>query len=34
MRKARQIRKSVGGGMRQIGLIGAAGIYAFDSIIP
>ena len=25
MKKARQIRKSLGGGMRQIGIIGAAG---------
>lgn len=28
MKKARQIRKSLGGGMRQIGIIGAAGLYA------
>ena len=28
IKKARQIRKSLGGGMRQIGIIGAAGLYA------
>jgi threonine aldolase len=34
VKRARQIRKSVGGGMRQVGLIGAAGLYAFENIIP
>lgn len=28
IKKARHIRKSLGGGMRQIGIIGAAGLYA------
>lgn len=28
IRKAKQIRKSLGGGMRQVGIIGAAGLYA------
>jgi len=28
VKKVRHIRKSLGGGMRQIGLIGAAGLYA------
>lgn len=28
IQRARQIRKSLGGGMRQIGIIGAAGMYA------
>lgn len=28
IKRARHIRKSLGGGMRQIGIIGAAGLYA------
>lgn len=34
MKEARHIRKSLGGGMRQIGIIGAAGIYALKHIVP
>ena len=28
IKKAKHIRKSLGGGMRQVGIIGAAGLYA------
>ena len=28
IKKAKQLRKSLGGGMRQVGIIGAAGFYA------
>ncbi len=28
IKKSRHIRKSLGGGMRQVGIIGAAGLYA------
>ena len=31
--KARKCRKMVGGGMRQIGIIAAAGLLALDSMI-
>lgn len=34
IKKAKQIRKSLGGGMRQIGIIGAAGLYSLENIIP
>lgn len=30
----RVIRKSLGGGMRQIGILCAAGLYALDHIVP
>jgi threonine aldolase len=33
IKKARQIRKSLGGGMRQIGIIGAAGLYALEHMV-
>lgn len=32
--RARRLRKALGGGMRQIGLLAAAGIYAIDNIVP
>ena len=32
--KAHRLRKSLGGGMRQAGLLAAAGIYALDNIFP
>lgn len=32
--KARRLRKILGGGMRQIGLLAAAGIYALDHVMP
>ena len=32
--KAHRLRKSLGGGMRQAGLLAAAGIYAIDNIYP
>ena len=32
--KAHRLRKSLGGGMRQAGLLAAAGIYALDNIYP
>ena len=28
--KVKQLRKSLGGGMRQVGIIGAAGLYALS----
>ena len=31
--KARYIRKSLGGGMRQSGILASAGIYSFDNMI-
>lgn len=34
IKKARHIRKSLGGGMRQIGIIGAAGLYALEHMVP
>ena len=33
IKKARKIRKALGGGMRQSGILAAAGIYAFDNMI-
>lgn len=33
IKKARHIRKSLGGGMRQIGIIGAAGLYALEHVV-
>ncbi|MCD6576753.1 MAG: low-specificity L-threonine aldolase [Anaerolineaceae bacterium] len=33
IRKARKIRKQLGGGMRQVGVLGAAGIVAIDEMI-
>ena len=33
IKKARKIRKSLGGGMRQSGILAAAGIYAFDNML-
>ena len=32
--KARVIRKRLGGGLRQVGMIGAAGLYALEKIYP
>lgn len=32
--KARRLRKALGGGMRQVGFLAAAGICALDSIVP
>jgi len=32
--EARRIRKTFGGGMRQVGILAAAGLVAFDEIIP
>jgi threonine aldolase len=32
--QARRFRKALGGGMRQVGFLAAAGIYALDSIVP
>lgn len=32
--KARRLRKALGGGMRQVGFLAAAGHYALDSIVP
>lgn len=34
IKKAKQIRKSLGGGMRQVGIIGAAGLYALEHVVP
>ncbi|KAK2581431.1 hypothetical protein KPH14_005106 [Odynerus spinipes] len=34
IRKARRIRKVLGGGMRQVGIIAAAGLVALEEIIP
>lgn len=32
--KARRLRKALGGGMRQIGFLAAAGLYALETIVP
>jgi threonine aldolase len=34
IRKARRVRKSLGGGMRQAGVLAAAGLIALDEIVP
>jgi threonine aldolase len=32
--KARRYRKAIGGGMRQVGFLASAGMYALDNIVP
>jgi threonine aldolase len=32
--KARRLRKALGGGMRQVGFLAAAGLFALDTIVP
>lgn len=32
--RARRLRKALGGGMRQVGILAAAGLYALDEIVP
>lgn len=32
--KIKQIRKSIGGGMRQIGILAAAALYSVEHIVP
>jgi threonine aldolase len=32
--KARKVRKMMGGGMRQAGILAAAGLVAFDEVLP
>lgn len=34
IRQARRIRKVLGGGMRQIGILAAAGLVAFEEVVP
>lgn len=32
--RARRLRKALGGGMRQVGILAAAGLYALNEIVP
>lgn len=32
--RARRLRKALGGGMRQAGILAAAGIVALDTVVP
>jgi threonine aldolase len=34
MTEARRVRKTFGGGMRQVGIVAAAGLVAFDEVLP
>ncbi|KAK8753010.1 hypothetical protein OTU49_001990, partial [Cherax quadricarinatus] len=34
VRSARRLRKVLGGGMRQVGMLAAAGLYALDHVVP